>query len=471
VTRLAAALFCLACLAGPAIAKDSTGFELPSRPYTVDMAELKFEPLPGAKAVTGMTTHGSGYRLEIPANWNGELVVSVRGGAQYPADRLCDPQTHANCVLPSAGFPAIRKHLIERGFAWASPTFREYLITPKTRALDALDTVADIRKNQPGFKGRAFIIGNSLGGQTVQHALELFPGTFAGAIAGCTGDSKGYADFFEFTLAAMALVAPDSPEVAQFLKTAKWPLDPERLNALRAPVLAGLGPNFPYERNAKGDALVKIMEGLSGGPRPMFDTAFFAEVKDTIPGYIIRMSGVDAGDRAFIDNVWVDYRWESKPGQPLTVAEASLNLTIPRFSCDPEVCTSGRIAPDQTHNLGGIYRLTGKITVPLIELNALGDMIAFFSGAQRYAAQVEANGASNLLVQRAIRDRRHCGFNEAEVTEAFDDLIKWVDTSARPAGDDTRDPAKVAAPNYGCAFTRGAHDLDYDYDLVCRKQP
>ena len=70
-------------------------------------------------------------------------------------------------------------------------------------------------------------------------------------------------------------------------------------------------------------------------------------------------------------------------------------------------------------------------------------------------------------MQRAIRDRRHCGFNEAEVNEAFDDLVKWVATGLRPEGDETGDPAAVAAPSYGCRFTRGQHDLDYDYQRVC----
>ena len=456
-------------LCGTAGAADtkSTGFDLPQRPYTVDQAELKFQPLPGAKAFTGMTANGSGYRLEMPDAWNGDVVIWVRGGAQYPLDGLCNPDTKEHCVLPSAGYPSHRDHLIKRGFAWASPTYREYRITPKVRTLDALDTLDDVRKAYPGVK-RAFIVGHSLGGQTVQHALELFPKAFAGGLAGCTGDAAGYGDFYQFTLAAMGLTAADVPEVAAFLKDMKFPVDMKRLAEVGPKAVAALGPAFPYERNAKGDAVIKILRDLSGGDRPMFNAGFFAAGVDTMPGYIIRMVGVDSGARSFIDNSKTAYRWESKAGAPMTAAETQLNKTIPRFTCDPEVCTTQPISRSQTKNLGGIYKLTGKLQTPLLQINALGDMIAFYSGVERYGASVEAAGSSKFLVQRAIRDERHCGFNKDEMNESFDDLVKWVDSGVKPAGDNTRDPAVIAAPQYGCKFTRGAHERDWNYDAVCK---
>ena len=450
----------------------STGFDLPARPYQVDLRQLAFQPLPGAKAYTGVTEHGSGYRLEVPDDWNGDLVVYVVGGAQYPASRICDPVTKANCVLPgdappSAAMPLIREHLIRSHIAWVSPTFREFLITPKLRALDAIEVADAVRKIRPEKSGRDFIMGNSLGGLTVQHVLELFPRRFAGGLAGCTGDAAGFTDFFQFTLVAMGLVAADHPEIRAFLQNAKWPLDQSELIRLAPQTLAALGPDFPYERNAQGDAFVKIMRALSGGPRPMFDLGFYNEVKDTIPGYIVRMAGVDSGARSFIDNMAVDYRWETRPGEQRSPTEEALNAIVPRFACDPEVCSSAPLSSGQTRDLGGVYKLTGKIEVPLMELNALGDMIAFFSGAERYGREVATSGRSQFLVQRAIRDRRHCGFNEAEMNEAFDDLAKWVMTGQRPDGDDTGNPAAVAAPSYGCRFTRGQHDLDYDYPRVC----
>ena len=71
---------------------------------------------------------------------------------------------------------------------------------------------------------------------------------------------------------------------------------------------------------------------------------------------------------------------------------------------------------------------------------------------QDYAERVAANGASDLLVQRAIRDVGHCSFSFGEWVQGFADLVTWVETGARPAGDDM---FATSDSNYGCAFTVG----------------
>jgi hypothetical protein len=39
----------------------------------------------------------------------------------------------------------------------------------------------------------------------------------------------------------------------------------------------------------------------------------------------------------------------------------------------------------------------------------------------------------------------------------------------KPAGDNTRDLKAIAAPDYGCKFTRGQHERDWDYETTCKK--
>jgi hypothetical protein len=58
-----------------------------------------------------------------------------------------------------------------------------------------------------------------------------------------------------------------------------------------------------------------------------------------------------------------------------------------------------------------------------------------------------------MLVQRATRDFGHCAFTGTELVQTFTSLVRWVQTGARPAGDDVLDPAIVASPNYGCTYT------------------
>jgi pimeloyl-ACP methyl ester carboxylesterase len=443
------------------------GFELRPLPYVIDDAPLKFEPLGDATASSGKTARGAGYRIEIPNKWNGGLVVWVQGGGQ-----ICNSDTKSGCKLPPGPFPPIRSELIAQGFAWAAPTFRDGRIVPKLRAQDVLDVVDIFRRQHPEHRGRVpvYLLGFSMGGVTVETALELFPDSFDGAVAGCSGDpSTGFTGFFDMSLAAMALVAPSSPDVAAFLRQIKFPVDLPAAGKLRSQIVAGLGPKFPSESNEAGKRFKEIIRRLSGGSRPMFDVGFDKIIGIALPGFMGIQPVIDAGERSFIDNQATQYRFETQPGEHMSADEATLNATIPRFSCDPSVCNRGLIKQDQEHSLGGFLHLSGKIRTKLVAMYTTGEEIAPLSGGQAYANRVDASHASKFLVQRAYREEDHCGFNEQETSEAFESMIHWVKTGERPAGDNIRSAATVAAPDFGCAFTRGAHKDDPDYARACSR--
>ena len=57
-------------------------------------------------------------------------------------------------------------------------------------------------------------------------------------------------------------------------------------------------------------------------------------------------------------------------------------------------------------------------------------------------------------MQRAIRGASHCDFTVAEQVSAFDDMIKWERDGIKPTGDDVVTAATVAAPTYGCTYTK-----------------
>ena len=50
----------------------------PPPAYFVDESKLPFDPLPGATALWGIHTR-AGYRIEVPDDWNGDLVLLVHG--------------------------------------------------------------------------------------------------------------------------------------------------------------------------------------------------------------------------------------------------------------------------------------------------------------------------------------------------------------------------------------------------------
>ena len=89
-----------------------TPIACPSQEWQYD--EASFDALPGAKAFYGRYEGGL-YRIEIPEKLNGELMLSAHGFVSNAGD---------NVSRLRVGTPAIRQHLIDRGFAWAASSYR-----------------------------------------------------------------------------------------------------------------------------------------------------------------------------------------------------------------------------------------------------------------------------------------------------------------------------------------------------------
>ena len=87
-----------------------------SRSFTADATVTTFDAMAAdAGDVTVMSTTSrwagvlgtAGYKVEVPANWNGKLVMYAHGYAGTGATL-------------GAGAPLIRRYLIQNGYAWAA---------------------------------------------------------------------------------------------------------------------------------------------------------------------------------------------------------------------------------------------------------------------------------------------------------------------------------------------------------------
>ena len=88
---------------------------------------------------------------------------------------------------------------------------------------------------------------------------------------------------------------------------------------------------------------------------------------------------------------------------------------------------------------------TGRLTAQLLTLHETGDAWVPLSLEQSYRRRAIAAGTDGLLVQRVVRAPGQCGFESDTRERAFDDLIRWIEQGARPAGDDVlaRDLSRV----------------------------
>jgi pimeloyl-ACP methyl ester carboxylesterase len=378
----------------------------PEPAWYVDEAALPFTALPDATAYYGIHK-AAGYRIEVPNNWNGELVMFAHG---HRGDGLA-------LIVDN---PTIREHLIATGFAWAASSFASNGYDPEQGAKDtyALARLFDRRVRKPK---RTYMFGGSMGGHVTAVAIERWPRAFDGAlpICGNMGDNELF-DYFQDAYLVGETLIGHTPQLPQ---PADWPTN--GLPLLRT----SLGPQYPVVR--------PIFEQSWTGP-PSF------------PGGELILSGLTVPGA---ENLFTVYQFDDDPA--LSSEEEAFNDQIVRVAPDRRYRTR--------HGLmwgsGSSPRIRGRINIPVLSLHTLGDLFVPFSMEQVYARRVAMHGKSGLLVQRAIRDMNHCGFTIEEQTRAFDDLVKWVKYGVRPAGDDVLDPAVVAAPNYGCRFTEGLSPL------------
>lgn len=404
----------------------------PPSDYYIDETTLPFDPLPGATAYWGVHK-GAGFRAEVPANWNGDLVLYCHG---Y---RGTDSEL-------TVGNPSIRDFLVANGYAWAASSFSTNRYDVKTGVKDT-HALGEFFNGLVGKPNRVYVMGHSMGGHVTAKIIEQYPKAYDGALPMCgvMGDTELYDYFISYQLVAQAIAGID----AQFPS----PPDPE-WNAIVAEMrdIFGTPMNpFPYGLSVEGEKLRTVTMYLSGGERPLFDHSF---AYGFYANYVL---GINFGDGTrdiaagnMMENIDTVYQLDGDPA--LTPEEKELNDMVLRVEADPQ----GK----KPNGLANIPPVAGDPTMPVLSLHTVGDMYVPLLMQQVYAKRVIANGKADLVVFRVVRDRGHCGFTLEEQEVAFGDLVNWVENGIKPAGDDVLTPAVVAAPDYGCTFTSEQRPYD-----------
>ncbi|MCZ1002333.1 hypothetical protein O1M63_36835 [Streptomyces mirabilis] len=409
--------------AGPAGADDPGGNE-PLPGYTDGTPPLVPLVVDGrpTRVVQGMYRHAA-YYLEVPAKWNGELVVWAHG-----------MQGDGKVLKAEAPVGGLRKQFIEEGYAWAASSFPTtgYNVGPAvTSSRDLAEYAAtELLAHRPK---RTYITGGSMGGHVVARSLEEYPGYYGGGLSLCgqVADRRLYDYFLDANLAAQALSGVDAYPAGDDYQTDALPLIEKRL---------GLTDLKPAENptTAAGRQYQEMFTELTGGPRPGADAALGIYVQAMLGSGLATSAGHQT------QNLTTRY----KPTTPVDI--------------NPIV---DRVAPDSwdernSMELNAIPRVLGKPGVPVMSMHTMDDMLVPLSMQQTYTRRVAAHGQSDLLVNRVIRSATHCDFSDAELSKAWKDLTSWVerrkghgDKAARPAGDDILNRKKVAALTFGCHFT------------------
>ena len=440
---IALTMILTAVLLAPSPSAAQSGWEL-------DESTLPFDAMPGfedSERLWGVH-NGAGYRVEVPANWNGDLIMWTHG-YRGEGNVLFFNEDEFN--------PGFRAWMLSEGYAWAASTYSKnsYNVAQGVKDTHALARRFNGLVSKPD---NIYVGGYSMGGHIAAVSAEYYGNTYSGAmpLCGVVGDYELFDYFLDVNLAGQQLALGSSQfpvdddylfdEVPQIREAFGMEVDPASWFFFQ---------DFPLTES--GEQFKQLTELRSGGDRPNFDEAFnfwFSIPTGTGLGNFIWELGLGDGTIAggpgvAVDNADTVYEVDLDPG--MGEVEAVLNSDIARVTHDPQ----GR----SEQGLSNPPSVTGDLNVPVLSMHNLGDLFVPYSMEVEYANNVAAQGNSDMLVQRAIRGVNHCDFTDAEMIEAMSDLINWVETGQRPAGDIVRDPVAVADPNYGCQFTRGLHQL------------
>ena len=341
-----------------------------------------FESLPGATAHFGRLG-GTAYQIEMPAEWNGRLVLFLHGSRSFEHELTVDA-------------PGIRSYLIRNGYAWAASSYSSNVPAVAGLAADETAALWDKFTQQFGRPAYTYVTGQSLGGIASILSAEQYPDRYDGALPLC---GAMYPDSFLDLLVAGAYVSGVTQQ--EFDSTPSGEVHSRIRNVLKSP------DKFQQFRN--------LVVDLTGGPRPLADRG----VDVDIAVFSAWTNSQLAVDTRIVDNTSTVYAISRDTG----VTSDQFNESAIRVAKGPLY---------ETFNI----QPSGDIQIPVLTLNTTGETRIPIDEVHELQRRVDAAGRSNLLVQRTVRDPYHCGFTNPEWEQGFEDLVDWVEQGDKPKGED-----------------------------------
>lgn len=396
---------------------------------------------------------GVPYRVEVPSNWNGTLLLWSHGAysLEFPAPADISLTNH----------PATKQWLLDNGYAVAASQFRvtqgwgvvESGLKDQMELLDWF--TANIGKPR-----RTISTGASAGGLVSVLLAERNPTRFSGvaSLCGVLGGTTGHFNSaLDANYAIKTLLAPDLDLVR--IK------DPQaNTSNARQALGAALGTPSGRARLALASALADIpARYVSRAPAPgtvagQVQQQYYYNAYDR--GAFWGLNRTDMEGRAGGNPSWntgVDYRrLFARSSQKALVKRAygeaglSLRTDLTRLNAGPRI----KADPTAVRYLNRYGIPTGRTPWPVVTLHSTGDGNVPPENQRWYATQVRRAGNPANLKQLYVDRGNHCTFTASEEVTALQTLLTRMNTrhwpSTRP--DVLNSAAAKFAPDYQTVF-------------------
>ena len=372
---------------------------IPTSPDAQDLSaiDLQASKLIGAGSISG-EVGGANYYIEVPENWNGDLVLYAHG---YVTPAVPIEDLSAEFIEPGK-----RAELLSRGYAWAASArpANGFAVQEGVRVTHQLRGIFTSRVGQPN---RVYLSSTSMGGVIILRLIEEHPGMYAGALPVC-GPLDGGGEFWNGAFHTRALFDYYYPGVlpGDAVHPAPGANGGDLFGAAFGAVLANPGP-------------AEQLAAALPVPMPYADLTELAITIAVLASFGDEVMIADLAKRAHSSEVFDN----SSTVYSGTNDDAALNAGIDRFESSPAADNFFR----------HWYTPSGDLTAPVLSIRTSRDPVVSPFLDEQLAARAAAAGASHLLVRRQIDRFGHCAISDAaEYGPAFDDLVNWVENGVMP---------------------------------------
>ncbi|GAB3380232.1 hypothetical protein [Lysobacter fragariae] len=319
---------------------------------------------------------GAPYRIDVPADWNGELVMFLHGYEPVGVPRP-DPWPR----------DAFAEQMLAKGYAVAGSGYA-------TQGWAVAEAVADNQRLREHFIAghgeprRSWLVGISMGGQIVLASAEAYPDEYAGALSMCGVNAPAYELFTQGALAPLVAFEVLFPRVL-----------PQAPGGLADPSLPPMVDPAVIEAALHGnEAKAKLLaqrfdilrEDLAGAL--MLQYVALREVAT-------RAGGFPVDNRDYVYTGFGD--------------DAAFNAAARRYTGDAKAMDYlQRNAP-----------LTGRVATPVVLLSNRDDPTVPARFGARYTQRVREAGAERLLTVLPRVGKGHCALTPQDVDGAFATML------------------------------------------------
>ena len=417
-------------------------------------------PVPADQAASTFAD-GATYRIEVPTNWNGTLLLYSHG---YNAPGDENPATDGDSELV-----ALRPTLFSRGYALAGSSYAGTGYAVEEALRDQMATLDEFVRRY-GKPKRTIAWGHSLGGLISVGLIERHPDRFDGALPMCgilAGTRATWNQVLDAEFAFKVLAAPEGSTLAPvhisdaganyqaakriFEDAARTPAGRARLALAAAfneePTWDPRAASRPSDRAGQVAAMLRWFESTA----LPFGFLFRAELETRAGG---NPSG-NAGE-SYLD------AFRELPQRDLIVAaykDARLDLDADLRALD----ATPRITPDATAEAYAKTNTDAGATlpVPVLTLHTVADGLVPVGHERNYAEAVPASARPSNLRQLFVNRAGHCAFTSEETLVALESLEARLQTGSWP----NLDPHELneSAGAYGDAL--GSYQDDDGHDV------